>query len=476
MKLFFNKTKIIATVGPASATREKLLELMVAGVDVFRLNFSHGSYEEHAQVVSHIRELNDKFNFHVGILLDLQGPKIRIGEVENGGVLVEKDQEVVFTVEKCLSNAKRVYCTYESLPSDVKAGDTILIDDGKLEFTVTEVSGGLVHARVVFGGMLKSKKGMNLPNTDISAPSLTDKDYQDVLFGIKHKVEWIALSFVRQASDMLRLREIINNQKGFSHIIAKIERPEAINNIDSIIEASDAVMVARGDLGVEIKAEDVPLLQKRIVRKANEAGKPVIIATQMMESMITNPRPTRAETNDIANAVMDGADALMLSGETAVGKYPVEVVKSVMKTIHSMEVNAESIYNRYYEIDPSYPDFIARSVLTTACRLAQNTQAKAILSMTQSGYTAFRIASHRPKARIFIFTGNARLLTTVSLIWGVRGFFYDRFVSTDITFKETQQILVDNGLLEKGDLFINTASMPINEKQRTNVVKLSKVD
>lgn len=477
MKFSFNKTKVIATVGPASSTREQILELMVAGVDVFRLNFSHGSYEDHKKVLDIIRELNQKFEFNVCILQDLQGPKIRVGDIEGGKIELVKGEKIRITTDKGVMGTKeRISCAYEDLVRDVKIGEPILMDDGKLELVVLEKDQNDVIAKIIVGGTLKPRKGMNLPNTNVSAPSMTEKDLKDVMFGIENEVEWVALSFVRNASDMIRLKEIITKHGSKMRTIAKIERPEAVANIDSIIEEADALMVARGDLGVEINAEEVPVVQKRIVKKCNEAAKPVIIATQMMESMIENPRPTRAETNDVANAVMDGADALMLSGETAVGKYPVEVIKSMVKTINSIEVNVESVYHQYYPIPTSMKDYTSKSVITTACRLAQNVQAKALISMTQSGYTAFQLASHRPKAGIFIFTSNHNLLTTLNLVWGVRGYYYDKFVSTDQTFKDTQEILFEKGHLQKGDLFVNTASMPIDEKQRTNVLKLSKMD
>lgn len=477
MKFSFNKTKVIATVGPASSTREQILELMVAGVDVFRLNFSHGSYEDHKKVLDTIRELNHKFEFNVCILQDLQGPKIRVGDIEGGQIELIKGEKIRITTDKGVMGTKqRISCAYEDFVRDVKIGEPILMDDGKLELVVSEKDQNDVIAKVIVGGILKPRKGINLPNTNVSAPSMTEKDLKDVMFGIENEVEWVALSFVRNASDMIRLKEIITQHNSNMRTVAKIERPEAVANIDSIIEEADALMVARGDLGVEINAEEVPVVQKRIVRKCNEAAKPVIIATQMMESMIENPRPTRAETNDVANAVMDGADALMLSGETAVGKYPVEVIKSMVKTISSIEVNVDSIYHHYYPLPASMIDYTSKSVITTACRLAQNVHAKALISMTQSGYTAFQLASHRPKAGVFIFTSNNNLLTTLNLVWGVRGYYYDKFVSTDQTFKDTQEILFEKGHIQKGDLFVNTASMPIDEKQRTNVLKLSKME
>ncbi len=473
MEMPFNKTKIIATVGPACSSREKLLELVVAGVDVFRLNFSHGAHEEHLQVIHAIRSINSEFNASVGILLDLQGPKIRIDMMENGGVEIKKDGVLVISTDETLvGNAQRVSCTYQSLARDVKNGDSIFVDDGKIELKVVKIEKNEVHTQVVNGGILKSKKGMNLPDTKISAPSVTKKDLHDLLFGLEHNVEWVALSFVRRADDIVGVKEIIAEKGKQTRVIAKIERPEAITNIDSIIEATDAIMVARGDLGVEVKMEDVPILQKKIVEKCNKEAKPVIIATQMMESMIVDPRPTRAEASDVANSVFDGADAVMLSGETAVGKHPLKVIQSMVKIIQACE-ESESIYNKFYKLDQSREDFTSCSIISTACRLANDTHAKAIISMTQSGYTAFRIASHRPKAGICIFTGNKSLLNMVSLIWGVRGFFYDKFESTDATFADTERILVSKNLLHKGDVCIQTASMPIHDKSKTNALKIS---
>ncbi|TAF33114.1 MAG: pyruvate kinase [Cytophagales bacterium] len=475
MKPFFNKTKIIATVGTVTNTREKLLELILAGVDVFRLNFSHGTHADHLKVIEHVRSINQEYGYNVGLLQDLQGPKIRVGMVENNGMELVKGGKLTITINDEIGKNGRVSCVYKALPKDVKVGDLILMDDGKLEVCVTAVRDTEVDTEVNYGGILKSKKGMNLPLTEISAPSLTAKDREDLTFGLEHDVEWIALSFVRSAEDILEVRQIIKESGKFAHVIAKIERPEAIGkNIDRIIEVTDAVMVARGDLGVEIPLEDVPVVQKMIVHKCNAASKPVVIATQMMESMIDAPRPTRAETNDVANAVLDGADALMLSGETAVGKYPLEVIRSMSKTINSVEISS-NVYNKYRDIDTSVPDATSRSLVQMACRLAEETQATAIIGMTQSGYTAYHLASHRPEAHVFIFTSNVPLLNTMSLIWGVRGFYYDKMTTTDETIADTANMLIEQGHLKKGDIFINTASMPIQEKHQTNMLKITKV-
>ena len=474
--IIFNKTKIVATVGPACNTREQLKQLILTGVDVFRLNFSHGSHDDHAKVVAHVRDLNEELGTHVCLLQDLQGPKIRVQEVENNGVEIKTGDPLIITTDPVLGSSQKVSTSYQALPNDVAQGDMILIDDGKLELVVESVQGNEVHTRIIHGGILKTKKGINLPMTRVSAPSLTDKDENDLLFGLEHEVEWIALSFVRTADDVLSLKDKIAKAGKRCRVIAKIEKPEALADIKNIIKATDGVMVARGDLGVEIPMEEVPMAQKNIVRICNELGKPVIIATQMMESMIENPRPTRAETNDIANAVADGADALMLSAETAAGKYPVEVVRSMVKTILSVEDNMGSIYYKHENVTEKSPTFINDSIVLQACRLAKKVKADAIVGMTKSGYTAYRIASHRPKANVFIFTNNRNIMSTLNLLWGIRTIYYDKMESTDQTFDDAVEMLRDKGCLHTGNILIHTASMPIQRKDRTNVVKLTKVN
>lgn len=475
-EIIFNKTKIIATVGPASNTKEKLTELYQAGADVFRLNFSHGTHEDHLKVIRYVREINVEMGAHICLLQDLQGPKIRVNRVENGEVEIHRGNELVITTEEMIGNAGKISTSYKYLPEDVSHGDTILVDDGKIELKVLGVNGKEVTTEVVFGGMLKSRKGINLPNSEVSAPSLTEKDERDLIFGLENDVNWVALSFVRKAEDVRYLKQKIKASGKDIKVIAKIEKPQAIENIDEIIQETDALMVARGDLGVEVVMEEVPMLQKMLVEKCNIAGKPVIIATQMMESMIVNPRPTRAETNDIANAVMDGADTLMLSAETAAGRFPVESVKSMAKTITIVEGKAEKNYFHHtgYVHDDS-PTFISDSLVLMAARLAKRTKAKAIIGMTASGYTAFRLATHRPKADIFIFTQNHRLLNTINLVWGVRGFYYDKMISTDSTIEDVERILKENGHLSSGDSFVTTASMPLEAKKRTNMLKINVV-
>ncbi|MBX2969599.1 MAG: pyruvate kinase [Cyclobacteriaceae bacterium] len=467
----YNKTKIVATIGPSSNSREMLRALIKEGVDVFRLNFSHGTHEDHQKVINTVRELNEELGSTVALLLDLQGPKIRVQEVEPD-IVLERGQEFIITTRQLKGNREIASTSYQQLPKDVKKGDVILIDDGKIELKVKEVRDIDVVTEVVYGGSLKSRKGINMPFTKVSAPSLTEKDLEDLDFGIKNNLDWIALSFVRKAQDIKILRSILEEHQSLSRIVAKIEKPEALSNIDEIIAATDAVMVARGDLGVEIWLEEVPMVQKMLVEKCNAAAKPVIVATQMMESMIENPRPTRAETNDVANAVMDGADAVMLSAETAAGKYPIEVVRSMVRTIASVEKN-DKLYYRFREVDPKSPVYINDSLVLAACKLAKDVGAKAIVGMTSSGYTAFKSSSYRPNTNIFVFTGNKYLINTINLVWGARGYHYNKVNSTDETIADVEAILKKEGHVQSGDIFITMASMPIQERLRTNTLKIN---
>jgi pyruvate kinase len=442
-------------------------------VDVFRLNFSHGSHVDHQKVIDIVREINKEENCTVALLLDLQGPKIRVQEMAPD-IIIERGQAFTITTTQLLGNKSIASTSYQNLPNDVKKGDVILIDDGKIELKVTEIKGIEVVTEVIYGGPLKSRKGINLPFSKVTAPSLTEKDIQDLELGLKNNIDWIALSFVRKASDINDLRGRIDAAKATSRIVAKIEKPEALSNIDEIISLTDAVMVARGDLGVEIWLEEVPMVQKMLVEKCNRAGKPVIVATQMMESMIENPRPTRAETNDVANAVMDGADAVMLSAETAAGKYPLEVIRSMVRTISSVEKNP-NMYYRFRELDPNSPIYIHDSLVLSACKLAKDVGAKAIVGMTSSGYTAFKSSSYRPNANIFVFTGNKSLLTSINLVWGARAYHYDKDNSTDETIADVEAMLKSEGHVQSGDVFITLASMPIKDRQRTNTLKINVV-
>lgn len=471
----FNKTKILATIGPASNNYETIKSLAAAGANVFRLNFSHGTHEIHAEVAKIIRQINADEGLNLGILQDLQGPKIRVGEVENNGVEIKSGELITITNDPVVGTSHLVSTVYQNLPNDVQTGDRILIDDGNLEVRVNDTDGKNVNCTVIHGGILKSRKGINLPNTKVSAPSLTEKDIEDLAFGLEQEVDWIALSFVRSAEDIIDLRQRIEAKGKVCKIVAKIEKPEALDNIDAIIEATDAIMVARGDLGVEVPMEIVPLWQKRIVEKCKTACKPVIIATQMMESMIVNPRPTRAETNDVANAVLDGADAVMLSAETASGKYPVNAVKAMSSIISYLEENAD-IYNNLYKIPEDDETFLSNNLILMASRLSRNVKAKAIVGITSSGFTGFRIASHRPSANIFVFTRNKPLITQMSLVWGVRAYFYENQVSTDATFSDIENTLKSDDHVHTGDIIVNTGSMPLKSNGKTNMLKVHIVE
>lgn len=469
----YNKTKIVATIGPASNSKEMLRALAKEGVDVFRLNFSHGSHADHQKVIDFVREINAELGTHVALLQDLQGPKIRVNEVKAGTVL-EPRASLIITTREVMGDNKVVSTSYQNLPHDVKVGDMILIDDGKIELKVQEVRETEVVCEVVYGGPLKSRKGINLPYSKVSAPSLTDKDMEDLLFGLRNRVDWVALSFVRKAKDIDILRGIIEENGAPTKIIAKIEKPEALENIDAVLNATDGVMVARGDLGVEIWLEEVPMVQKMLVEKCNRLSKPVIVATQMMESMIENPRPTRAETNDVANAVMDGADALMLSAETAAGKYPIEVIRSMVRTITSVEKQGNVFY-RFRDVDAHSPIFINDSLILAACKLAKEINAKAIVGMSKTGYSAIKSSSHRPNANIFVFTSNTDLLNSINLVWGTRAYYYEKQTSTDETIADVEQVLKRDGHVKSGDIFIILASMPIHERNRTNMIKVHQI-
>ncbi|MFI5221055.1 MAG: pyruvate kinase [Bacteroidia bacterium] len=471
----FNRTKIVATIGPATSSHDMLTSIINEGVDVCRLNFSHGSYEDHKKVIENIRQVNKELNSFVSILLDLQGPKLRVGEMQNGKVELITGSVITVTTTEMISTAEKIFVKFPGLPKDVKKGERILLDDGKLSLEVLDSNEtDEIKCRVKFGGVLSSKKGFNLPDTKLSIPALTEKDKADLEFGLSQEVDWIGLSFVRKASDILELKKIISRHDWQPRVVAKIEKPEALDNLDEIIEVTDAVMVARGDLGVEMPMEQVPVIQKKIVKKCIDAGKPVIIATQMMESMIVNPSPTRAEVNDIANAVMDGADAVMLSAETSVGTFPILAVRAMKQTI----IEAEKTNAPYFKGKrPAHhsENFLTDELCFTTVRISDHLGAKAIVGMTFSGYTAYRISSFRPKAMIYIFTGNPRLLTTLSLVWGVRTFYYNGFESTDTTIHEVNEILKEHKLIHSGDLVINTASMPIKERPRTNTIKISEI-
>lgn len=472
----FNRTKIVATIGPATSSKAALKQIILAGVDVCRINSSHGTLEDHLEVIRNVREINEEINSDVCILQDLQGPKLRIGLMENDGVEVLKGQKITLTSNEVIGNAQLVCIRYIDLARDVKPGEYILIDDGKIEIRVDKILNETdVEATVTEGGLLKSKKGFNLPHTDVSFPSLTEKDIADLAFGLEHNVEWIGLSFVRKADDIIDLKKRIKKAGKECRVVAKIEKPEAVRNIDAIIDAADAIMVARGDLGVEMPLQDLPIIQKNIIEKCINAAKPVIVATQMMESMITNPTPTRAEVSDVANAVIDGADAVMLSAETSVGAYPVKVVETMEKIIRDVEKDRR-VYYKGEKPTSSSKTFISDEICFTAVRMSDHLKAKSIVGMTRSGYSALEISSYRPRAEIYIFTSNKQLLKAMSLVWGVRGFYYDQYESTDQTFTDVIEVLKANGLVKKDDKVIHTASMPILNKSMANSIKISVVD
>ncbi|WP_420603684.1 pyruvate kinase [Flagellimonas sp.] len=471
------KTKIVATLGPATSKKEVLRKMMKAGVDVFRINFSHASHDDVAERIKLIRELNEELEVNTSILADLQGPKLRVGVMGGEAVVAPGDEIVFATGEPFEGSAKKVYMNYKSFPQDVKPGERILLDDGKLIFEVKSTNGkDEVKAEVIQGGPLKSKKGVNLPNTDISLPALTEKDIKDAIFAIGQEVDWIALSFVRHSQDLMDLQNLVNQHSEHKiPIVAKIEKPEAVENIDKIVAYCDGLMVARGDLGVEVPAHEVPLIQKKLVLRAKKARIPVIIATQMMETMITSLTPTRAEVNDVANSVMDGADAVMLSGETSVGNYPVQVIEKMASILESVEGSS------LISVPQTPPHirtkrYITKSVCYHAATMANEIQAKAISTLTNSGYTAFQISAWRPSAHILVFTSNKRILTQLNLLWGVKAFYYDRYVSTDETIDDVNQIACKKGFLDVGDMLISLAAMPIKDKGMVNTLRVTEIE
>lgn len=472
-----HRTKIVATVGPACDSYEKLLELVRAGVNVFRLNFSHGAHEDKKRIIDSIRKISVTEPYNIAILGDLQGPKLRVGEIENNALHVKEGDILTFTNEKMVGTMDRIYVSYPNLAGDVVLGNTIMIDDGKIEVVVKEIMpNGDVKVRVKLGGIISSKKGLNLPDTKISLPALTEKDLIDLDFIIKENLDWVALSFVRKVEDIVGIKKILQGNKSKLKVIAKIEMPEALDNLREIILESDGIMVARGDLGVEVPIEKVPLIQRQIIRKCLHRGKPVIVATQMMESMIDRVKPNRSESTDVANAVLEGADAVMLSGETATGMHPALVVETMRKIIIEAE-KSEYRYNRDEDIKPlpHSPTFISDAVCLTACKLSQNTNADALIGMTQTGYTAFMLSCFRPKSNLYIFTKEKTLVNQLSLSWGIRAFFYDEEVSLDEIIADQIKILKERGFIREGEVVVNTGSTPIELHLPTNTIKVTVV-
>ncbi|MEW7277612.1 pyruvate kinase [Aquimarina sp. 2201CG1-2-11] len=470
------RTKIVATLGPATNSKEILKQMLEAGVNVFRINFSHADYDDVRERVKIIRELSKEYGYNAAILGDLQGPKLRVGVMKQDIIVNDGDTINFVTGEPFEGTSEKVFMNYKTFPKDVKAGERILLDDGKLIFEVISSNKkDTVKAKVIQGGPLKSKKGVNLPNTNISLPALTEKDVKDAIFACEQEVDWIALSFVRHPEDLILLQDLIKkNSDQKIPIIAKIEKPEGVENIDKIVAYCDGLMVARGDLGVEIPAEEVPLIQKKLVLKAKTARIPVIIATQMMETMIDSLTPTRAEVNDVANSVMDGADAVMLSGETSVGKFPVQVIETMSRVIRSVETSS------LITVPQNPPHirtnrYITKSICYHAATMANEIEAKAICTLTNSGYTAFQISAWRPDAHILVFTSNPRILSQLNLLWGVKAFFYDKFVSTDETVEDINKIALERGFVEQGDMLINLAAMPITAKGMVNTLRVSQI-
>ena len=469
------KTKIIATIGPSCDSYDTLLKMITAGVNVCRLNFSHTNHGDALRIITIIRKINSETGSQVAILGDLQGPKIRLGLVKKNTYLVS-GEEIYLSNDKGLSTNKKLFIDYSSIINNLKIDDLVLIDDGKIKLKVKTVKEGSIVCNILNGGPLSSRKGINLPKTELKFKSLTKKDKDDLNFLIKHDVDWVALSFVRTSKDILELRNILNKRKSDIKIIAKIEKPEAVKNIKSITRSSDAIMIARGDLGIEIPMQKVPIVQKKIISSCIHYSKPVVVATQMMEGMINNSITTRAETNDVANAVFDGADALMLSGETAVGKYPYKVVKAMSKIILSVEGSyLQSRTKLILPLKKANSRYISDSICFHACELADQVQSKAIITLTHSGYNAQKIASNRPNSFIFVFTHNKKILNSLSLIWGIYGFYYNKFNSTDDTIKDLHNYLKSKKILKSGQVVINIGSMPIKEKGMTNMLKVGKV-
>ncbi len=471
------KTKIVATLGPATDSREVINDLLVAGVNVFRINFSHADYGDVERRIKYVREQNEANGFHAAILADLQGPKLRVGVMEEGTVVNVGDEVTFLTGEPFVGNATKAYMNYTQFPKDVKPGERVLVDDGKVHFEVVSTNGkDKVVAKVTQGGPFKSKKGVNLPNTDISLPALTEKDVKDAIFACKQGVDWLALSFVRHAKDVKLLQDLIAEHSEYEiPIISKIEKPEGVSNIDEILEVSGGLMVARGDLGVEIPAHEVPLVQKELVYKAKLARKPVIIATQMMETMIDSLTPTRAEVNDVANSIMDGADAVMLSGETSVGQYPVQVIQTMRNIILSVE-NSPLISVPATHPTDSDSRFITHSVCYHAAHMANDIEAKAISTITNSGYTAYQISAWRPSSHILVYSNNRRILAQLNLLWGVKAFYYDNpTANTDMCVAEVNALAMQRGYANGGDRVINLVATPLAEKGNVNTLKVTEL-
>jgi len=471
------KTKIVCTIGPSSNSREMIEQFILSGMNVARLNFSHGAYEDHAEVISHLRELENKYQASVPILVDLQGPKIRVGKMKDGGQPLNSGEYVTLTSENVEGTSDTIPIDYDRLGDDAVEGNRILMDDGLLELKVVKKNGNTLVAQVVTGGELKSRKGVNLPDVKISMSSITQKDIEDLEFAIEQDADYVAMSFVRSANDIQEVISRLRAGGSQAGIIAKIEKPEAVGVINDIIEEADGIMVARGDLGIEIASETVPMVQKKIIEKCRKAGKPVITATQMLESMIHNPRATRAESSDVANAVLDGTDAVMLSGETAIGDYPREALKTMDKICRSVESQAPSIYGSLGYQKPEWREKQVIESLAYSCvSIAENVEAKVIATITHSGNTARRIAKFRPKAPIVAFTESDKIRRQLALVWGVRPVLIDEIFDTDKSVRLMEEYLKKNGMVSVEDRAIIATGMPIAKRGHTNMIKVSTIE
>jgi len=477
MNIKINKTKIIATWGPACEDENVMLEMIKSGLTVFRFNFSHGKHEKHLEGFNKVKKLCAEHHLNIAILADLQGPKIRLGLVQDNLQMLEKGSKVEITTETAVSTSSRIFVSYANLALEAQPGDSILIDDGRVELKVlTTDRKSLLTAEVVVGGKISNNKGVNLPHTKTTVPALTEKDRRDLEFALEHGANWIALSFVRSAKDVIELKEIIGERNSYIKVMAKIEKPEALVDIEEIIEAADGIMIARGDLAVEVPQEKMPLIQKDIIKRCIRKAKPVVVATQMMESMIENSNPTRAEITDVANAVLDGADAVMLSGETSMGKYPDRVIQIMEKILHNIEHHSEMIYDKELKPNKDSASFLSDAICYNAARMSSELGARAIVGMTFSGYTGFLLSSYRPRADIYIFTENNALLNALSICWGVRAYHYDKFVGTDTTVRDVIRILKEKGHINIGDMIVNIGSMPLAARGRANMMKVTVVE
>ena len=468
-----NKTKIIATIGPASSSKPILEKLISSGMSVVRLNFSHGSYAEHTKVINTIRSLSKTMGRPVGIIIDLQGPKIRTGTLQGGQpVTLKKNRTICLTTKDVPGTADTVSTTYQGLIKDVKKGVKILLDDGLIELRVLSKAGDTVECKIVHGGILKEHKGINLPGVHISAPSLTPKDKKDLSFGIKAGVDYFALSFVRSADDLDHIKSVLKKQGSDIPVIAKIEKPEAVDNLDEILKAADGIMVARGDLGVELKPEKVPVIQKHIIDQAILANKPAITATQMLETMINNPVPTRAEVSDVANAVYDGSGALMLSGETASGKYPVKAVQMMARIVAEAEASYLMKYNLKHSIDPD--NRVTHAVAQSSVNLLHEIGAKAIVVFSVSGKTSTFISKHRPSKPVYAFTPSTAIYNRLALIWGLTPIYIPEIEDAGRLIEAGEKILLQRQLIQNDDLIVIVSGLAL-KKGSTNLVKIHRV-